>query len=68
MKAHAEPADYVFARFNVACDVTSYSPEEYERALEGQQQEGGDKWTREETDALLALCARFDLRCGRQGA
>lgn len=62
MKAHVEPTDYVFARFNVASDVTQYSDEEYERAL-APHNDPSAVWTRAETDALLALCARYDLRC-----
>ncbi|TYZ66374.1 hypothetical protein PybrP1_011478 [[Pythium] brassicae (nom. inval.)] len=61
MKAHAEPTDYVFARFNIACDVTRYSAEEYEHAV-APHKDPNAVWTREETDALLALCARYDLR------
>lgn len=61
-KAHIEPPAYVFARFNVKCDVTRYSDEEYENAL-ALHQDPQMKWTKEETDILMGLCSRFDLRC-----
>ncbi|EGZ18954.1 hypothetical protein PHYSODRAFT_559488 [Phytophthora sojae] len=60
-KAHVEQPDYVFARFNVKCDTTSYTDEEYEAAL-ANHLDPMMKWTKEETDLLLKLCQRFDLR------
>lgn len=66
MKAHVEPTDYVFARFNVACDVTQYTDDEYAHALAlAQHEDPLMKWTKDETDVLLQLCSRFDLRYGR---
>lgn len=56
-----EQPDYVFARFNVKCDTTSYTDEEYEAAL-ANHLDPMMKWTKEETDLLLKLCQRFDLR------
>ncbi|KAF1318805.1 DNA methyltransferase 1-associated protein 1, partial [Globisporangium splendens] len=61
VKAHVEPPDYVFARFNVKCDVTKYTAEEYEHAL-ASHQDPQMKWTKDETDVLMGLCARYDLR------
>lgn len=61
MKAHIEPTDYVFSRFNVKCDVTKYTDDEYEKAL-ALHHDSQMKWTREETDVLMNLCGRFDLR------
>ncbi|POM74097.1 Swr1 complex subunit Swc4 [Phytophthora palmivora] len=60
-KAHLEQPDYVFSRFNVKSETTSYSDEEYEAAL-AHHQDPMMKWTKEETDLLLNLCQRFDLR------
>lgn len=62
VKAHVEPPPYVFARFNVTCDVTAYTDDEYARALEGREDPQMANWTKEETDMLMKLCARFDLR------
>ncbi|KAE8886398.1 hypothetical protein PF005_g10538 [Phytophthora fragariae] len=60
-KAHLEQPDYVFARFNVKCDTTSFTDEEYEAAL-ASHVDPMMKWTKEETALLLKLCQRFDLR------
>jgi len=60
-KAHVEQPDYVFARFNVKCETTSYLDAEYEAVL-APHQDPMMKWTKEETDLLLKLCQRFDLR------
>ncbi|GMF19350.1 unnamed protein product [Phytophthora lilii] len=60
-KAHLAQPDYVFARFNVKNETTSYTDEEYEAAL-AHHQDPMMKWTKEETDVLLKLCQRFDLR------
>ncbi|KAG6612216.1 Swr1 complex subunit Swc4 [Phytophthora cinnamomi] len=60
-KAHVEQPDYVFARFNVKCDTTSFSDAEYEAVL-ANHQDPMMKWTKEETDLLLKLCQRYDLR------
>lgn len=60
-KAHVEQPDYVFARFNVQSETTSYTDEEYEAAL-AHHHDPMMKWTKEETDLLLKLCQRFDLR------
>ncbi|RLN47633.1 hypothetical protein BBJ29_007703 [Phytophthora kernoviae] len=61
VKSHMEQPDYVFARFNVKSETTSYSDEEYEAVLV-QHQDPMMKWTKEETDVLMRLCQRFDLR------
>jgi DNA methyltransferase 1-associated protein 1 len=51
-------ADYPFAKFNRRIDVVRYdgTDAEYERACVA------EGWTRGETDRLLDLCERFDLR------
>lgn len=61
VKAHVEPPAYVFARFNVACEATKYTDDEYARVL-APHHDPLAKWTKEETDVLMKLCARFDLR------
>ncbi|ETL79179.1 hypothetical protein F442_20794 [Phytophthora nicotianae P10297] len=60
-KAHLEQPDYVFARFNVKSEVTSYTDKEYEAAL-AHHQDPMMKWSKEEMDLLMKLCQRFDLR------
>ncbi|RLN88296.1 hypothetical protein BBJ28_00009167 [Nothophytophthora sp. Chile5] len=60
-KARVEQPDYVFARFNVKSETTSYTETEYEAAL-ANHHDPMMKWTKEETDVLLRLCQRFDLR------
>ncbi|GMF20731.1 unnamed protein product [Phytophthora fragariaefolia] len=60
-KAHVEQPDYVFARFNVKSDTTSYTNEEYEAVL-ANHLDPIMKWAKEETDLLMKLCQRFDLR------
>ncbi|CAI5742535.1 unnamed protein product [Peronospora destructor] len=60
-KAHVEQPDYVFAKFNVKSETLNYTDEEYEAAL-AHHVDPMMKWTKEETDLLLTLCNRFDLR------
>jgi DNA methyltransferase 1-associated protein 1 len=61
VKANVTPPEYVFARFNIKCDVVKYTDEEYEAAL-AHHVDPTMKWTKEETDVLLELCERHDLR------
>lgn len=61
VKSHVDPPAYVFARFNVACDVTSYSDAEFAGAI-APHHDPASKWTKDETDVLFKLCRRFDLR------
>ena len=51
-----EGKDYPFARFNKVCEVANYSEVEYNRHLTD------PSWTRPETDHLMDLAQRFDLR------
>ncbi|CAL8111770.1 unnamed protein product [Orchesella dallaii] len=51
-----EPKDYPFAKFNKEPSVVQYSEEEYATHLDS------DGWTRGESDHLLDLCRRFNLR------
>ncbi|XP_018328681.1 DNA methyltransferase 1-associated protein 1 isoform X2 [Agrilus planipennis] len=51
-----EPKEYPFAKFNKKIDIPSYTDSIYQQHL---QTEG---WTKEETDHLMDLARRFDLR------
>lgn len=48
--------DYPFAKYSVKCEILSYTDEQYNGVL----QEPG--WTRANTDHLIDLAKRFDLR------
>lgn len=48
--------EYPFAKFNKSVVVASYTDQEYIQYLQV------DNWTRAETDHLIDLCKRFDLR------
>lgn len=52
------PKEYRFAKLNVKLDniIPKYNQTDYELFLKC------DNWTREETDHLMDLCSRFDLR------
>ena len=49
--------DYAFSKYNKKVDMLMYNDEEYENLLQFDQE-----WSREETDHLFDLLARFDLR------
>lgn len=49
--------DYAFAKYNKRVDLLRYNDEEYEQLCSGDP-----SWSRAETDFLLELCLRFDLR------
>ena len=51
-----EGLEYPFVRFNKIIDVPTYSDLEYQQHLLC------SNWTKQETDHLLELCKRFDLR------
>merc|ERR1719411_917545 len=51
-----EGKDYPFARFNKICEVANYTELEYNRHLTD------PGWTKQETDHLMDLATRFDLR------
>lgn len=51
-----EGLEYPFVRFNKVIDVPTYSDLEYQQHLLC------SNWTKQETDHLLELCRRFDLR------
>nr|CAG4645557.1 EOG090X076S [Lynceus sp. MCZ IZ 141354] len=51
-----EPKEYPFAKFNKQVNIFCYTESEYQQYLQC------DSWTRPETDHLLDLARRFDLR------
>ncbi|KAJ2221651.1 swr complex subunit [Coemansia sp. RSA 1722] len=57
-KANEQYSDYYYARFNAQTNPFKYTDEEYEKCI----QPLNPDWTRAETDYLLGLCQRFDLR------
>jgi len=48
--------EYVFSKYNKKIQLYRYDDEEYRTLL------NDPSWTREETDYLLSMCERFDLR------
>lgn len=55
-RAADEGKEYAFARFNKKLEMPVFSDVEYANHLTA------DGWTRPETDHLIDLCGRFDLR------
>ncbi|KAK2724387.1 DNA methyltransferase 1-associated protein 1-like [Artemia franciscana] len=55
-RATEEGQDYAFAKFNKKINITSYTNEEYQQFLLS------DNWTKAETDHLMELGKKFDLR------
>nr|CAG4643994.1 EOG090X076S [Lepidurus arcticus] len=55
-RATEEAKEYPFAKFNKQIQVASYTDVEYQQNLQS------DSWSRAETDYLMELCRRFDLR------
>ena len=51
-----EYADYPYSKFNTKIDVVVYSEDEYKNLL------NVPGWSRSETDHLMYLCLKFDLR------
>jgi len=51
-----EPKEYPFAKFNKKVEVPTYTDVEYQQHLTC------NSWTREETDHLMDLARRFDIR------
>jgi DNA methyltransferase 1-associated protein 1 len=56
VKAGIEYADYPYSKFNNKIEAIKYSDEEYDVLLQS------PLWTRSETDALMDLAYKFDLR------
>ncbi|XP_060803885.1 DNA methyltransferase 1-associated protein 1 [Amyelois transitella] len=55
-RAADEAKEYPFAQFNKQVSVPSYSESEYNQYLKSED------WSQAETDHLMDLCQRFDLR------
>ncbi|KAI4468424.1 dna methyltransferase 1-associated protein 1 family member [Holotrichia oblita] len=51
-----EPKEYPFAKFNKKLEIPTYTENEYNQHLKS------DGWTKEETDHLMDLVKRFDMR------
>ncbi|EFA07023.2 DNA methyltransferase 1-associated protein 1 isoform X1 [Tribolium castaneum] len=51
-----EPKEYPFAKFNKKVDICTYTDAEYQQHLRV------DGWTKDETDHMMQLAQRFDLR------
>lgn len=64
VRANVEYPDYPFARFDVHLDPVAYSDDEYHRwlAAGGSGPAAASDWTKAETDLLLDLARRFELR------
>lgn len=56
VKTDMQNVEYSYARFNVKPEPMTYSDQEYESHL------SDPLWTRSETDMLMNLCYRYDLR------
>jgi DNA methyltransferase 1-associated protein 1 len=56
VRANVEYAEYPYARFDIHLDPVTYSDDEYTRYLQH------DTWTRSETDQLMELARKFELR------
>mmetsp|Transcript_22673 Transcript_22673/g.33138 ORF Transcript_22673/g.33138 Transcript_22673/m.33138 type:complete len:538 (+) Transcript_22673:120-1733(+) len=56
IKSEQQGFDYPYAKFNVKLEPIQYTDAEYESMLQSAL------WTRSETDHLMYLCHRYDLR------
>lgn len=56
VRGNVEYPDYPFTRFDIHLDPVTYSEDEYNRLLKS------DTWTKSETDQLMELARRFELR------
>ena len=56
VRANVEYPDYPYARFDIHLDPVTYSDDEYKKYLQS------DSWSQSETDFLLELANRFELR------
>lgn len=56
MKADVDYQDYTYAKFSVRAEPVMYTDEEYDELLHS------STWTRSETDHLMFLSHKFDLR------
>lgn len=53
---------YQFARFNKKAQIITYSDEEFKKVIEPVDKLKHSDWTRLESDVLMDLCERFQLR------
>eukprot|EP01041_Mallomonas_annulata_P010328 gene10328-21553_t len=56
VKADMQQMDYSYAKFNIKIDRITYTEQEYEKCLHD------SLWTRSETDHLMHICHKYDLR------
>lgn len=56
VKADVQYTDYPYAKFNIKLDPIIFSDDEYEHLLRS------EKWSRAETDHLMYVCYKYDLR------
>lgn len=56
MRADVDFADYPYSKFNTKLEAVTYTDDEYESLLRSQT------WSRSETDHMMFLCLKFDLR------
>lgn len=56
VRANVEYTDYPYAKFDIHLDPVAYTDEEAARYL------ASDSWTRSETDKLMELARRYELR------
>jgi DNA methyltransferase 1-associated protein 1 len=56
VRANVEYTDYPYAKFDIHLDPVTYTDDEYARFLKS------DTWTKSETDKLMEMARRFELR------
>jgi DNA methyltransferase 1-associated protein 1 len=56
VRANVEYTDYPYAKFDIHLDPVTYTDDEYARFLKS------DAWTKSETDKLMEMARRFELR------
>ena len=56
VRANVEYTDYPYAKFDIHLDPVTYTDDEYTRFLKS------DTWTKSETDKLMEMVRRFELR------
>jgi DNA methyltransferase 1-associated protein 1 len=53
---------YQFARFNRKAQVITYTDEEFKQVIHPVDKQKQSDWTRLESDVLMDLCERFQIR------
>ena len=56
VRSNVEYTDYPYAKFDIHLDQVTYSNEEYLKYLKN------DSWSKSETDKLMEVCRKFELR------